>query len=119
MTIERKIHVSPSYDRTARYNAIFWFNACAPTFVLASSYRGIEDALEEAADVLSSVSPGSFVEPDYPPGFEWSEETAHVAEEAEADLTYTESGWLESWEWGLIGEGLSPREIADFAHRRG
>jgi hypothetical protein len=66
----------------------------------------VEDALEIAAEWLATNEPGHFYEPDYEQtkrelffetGSEPSEE--EVAEKAEADMTYTESGWLLSQEW--------------------
>ena len=49
------------------------------------AHRGIEDALEEAASWLADNAPGMF--------------TDVGSEEDEVDMTYTESGWLASWEW--------------------
>lgn len=69
----------------------------------------IEDALETAAEWLAENEPGMFVEPDYQAAKEEiMGETGRgddmisdeeVAEHAEADLTYTEAGWLALWEW--------------------
>jgi hypothetical protein len=68
---------------------------------------GFCDALEEAADTLP---PGVFTDPEYEEvakelGVEWDpsgEDEAHerVCNAAEVDLTYTEAGWIASWEWG-------------------
>lgn len=39
-----------------------------------------------------------------------------IAEFAEADMTYTESGMIASWEWGLVAEDPTKEELLDIAH---
>ena len=99
--------------------------------------RGIDEALEECAGWLSDNAPGwimAFGSEEHQDllkeaceerGLAWPEpegadlEAYHEAyEQAEADLTYTESGFLTSYEWGISGEDLTPKEIADFHHGR-
>jgi 8-oxo-dGTP pyrophosphatase MutT (NUDIX family) len=96
----------------------------------------LEDALETAAGWLADNAPGLIMSPDDPeldvlyreaceelgedpdsgegPGDAW--------EQATADLTYTESGYLTSYEWGIVfDEGASRSDVkawlADLAER--
>lgn len=80
------------------------FGAYGDTHVWVLGDTDLCDALEAAAAVLP---PGMFVEPDYPGaaidlGLDPEAcdlQSEAVCDAAEADLTYTESGWLASWEW--------------------
>lgn len=99
----------------------FQFGAYGCTHVIA--YGILDDALEDAAETLKKVSPGSFVEPEYPEGVEYdpsgeNEEANRAIEEAEADLTYTESGYLASWEWAVV-ELRSLDKIVPYMMREG
>lgn len=68
-----------------------------------------DDALEIAAEWLKQEAPGLFSdEPDYKEAAtelgldletEDDNEQERIREKAETDMTYTESGWLLSWEW--------------------
>ena len=118
----RKVHVN--LDNVWRERPVlFAFGAYGNTYVLA--FGGLETALEDAAATLLEVAPGTFVEPDYDAardeimgetgcGDDMVSEDV-VYERAEADLTYTESGWLPSWGWSIVGEGMSPEEIREWA----
>lgn len=105
---------------------LWWFQFGPYTgtnvFVWAGpAYRGLDDALEEAAGWLADNAPGHLLAPDDPhlkdliketledEGKTWKawqqaiedqEQWAYdVEESAFADLTYTESGYLTSYEW--------------------
>lgn len=79
--------------------------------------RWVEDALETATEHLADIAPGLFSEPDYadaarelglllrfPDGLLDEEpELEAIRSLAETDHTYTESGWLLSWEWWVDG----------------
>jgi hypothetical protein len=78
----------------------------------------LEDGLEIAAGWLKEHAPGHFHEPDYadaakehglawPSGrIDWDDpKVQKVTEQAEADLTYTESGFLASWAVNELHEG--------------
>jgi hypothetical protein len=77
--------------------------------VLAWACHTLDDALEEAADWLRDNAPGVFSEPDYEDAAtelgapeDWREDDEwceRVRDAAETDHTYTEAGWLLSWEW--------------------
>lgn len=71
-----------------------------------------DDALELAAEWLAEHEPGHFIEPDYAAaakelGLAWptdnEQEGEAIQSAAEADLTYTESGWLAQLEWTVDG----------------
>lgn len=83
---------------------VFRFGAYGETEVAVYQRPGcLDDALETAAEWLKDNAPGHFVEPEYPEGLRTSGELTNAEFEAcaecEEDLTYTESGWLASWEW--------------------
>lgn len=87
-----------------------------------------DDALEIAAEKLLEVAPGLFTEPDYKEtcreynvDFEAFKAARNpyddfhaVVDEAEADLTHTESGWLLSHEWTIVGT-MSREKLLAFA----
>jgi hypothetical protein len=114
--------VNPSYRDWTRHNYVLWFGAVGTT-VLRVWANSLDDAIEEAAGWLADHAPGHVMA-------HWGEE--HIAlvrevceeegiafpapgeapdaafyescERAEADLTYTESGYLTSYEWGILAE---------------
>lgn len=68
--------------------------------VWTQSFEGVETALETAVEWAREGMPGIFVEPEYPEGLEY-EDDPEAFQAAEEDLTYTESGWIPSWEWSI------------------
>jgi hypothetical protein len=96
-----------SYSKRTLYR--FQFGAYGTDYVYAWACHTLDDALEAAAEWLEEHKPGHFSEPDYddsarelgaPDDWRTDEEWAgKVAEHAETDHTYTESGYLLSWEW--------------------
>ena len=126
------------WSKQCRYDKawILSFGAYGDLHLLVYA-QGVDEALEECAGWLSDNAPGCLMtygseehqdllkEACEERGLAWPEpegadlEAYHEAyEQAEADLTYTESGFLTAYEWGISGEGLSPKEIADFHHGR-
>jgi hypothetical protein len=125
------VRVSSSRPVTRAW--LFSFGAYGCTHVVA--FGSLEDALEDAAATLLEVAPGSFVEPNYQDaisdmidageleGVEHGtdindlddDEICAVQESAKADLTYTESGWLASWEWTC--REVTPEEIVAFVKK--
>ena len=101
----------------------FQFGAYGCTHLAVIDHH-LEDALEIAAEWLHEHAPGVFVEPEYPEGVaDMSDEQRDAAQQsAEVDLTYTESGWLASWEWHVheADEQLAARVRSKAAqwHRR-
>lgn len=98
---ERLPIVNPGDAGSRRPLFLLWFGAYGSTrvYVWADHF---EEALEVAADWLAENAPGVFVDPEYPSGTAEAAAAGDysLAEEAEVDLTYTESGWIPSWEWG-------------------
>ena len=99
-----------------------WHDEDAPLFrftfgaygsVQVYAFGRLEAALEDAAVYLAEHAPGMFEKPDYVDAqceaghaFAGCErdhgdcpDCERVQERAEMDLTYTESGYLASWEW--------------------
>jgi len=104
---------------------LFHFGAYATAHVLA--YGRLEDALEDAAAWLKEHAPGHLTEPDYndptmllEPEIEGELDADKrqelIREHAEADLTYTESGWLVSYEWTYT-ELHSPDDLLALVRR--
>lgn len=113
---------NPWYYRARPHRFVLWFGQCAPTFVMVWG-RSLEDALETAAAYLAEHAPGHIMTEDseelaelrreaceeaglaWPPTCDHAdmeEEGYYTAfEQAEADLTRTESGFLTSYEWGI------------------
>lgn len=113
--------VSYTVDSSSNTNAIYRFAfACERRVTVLGAF--LEDALEAAAAELPS---GAFVDID-----ELLKEAREEAREDECDeyaevdedailedLTYTESGYLYSWEWGVDDSSLDAEidALADFA----
>ncbi len=114
-------------DRDSRSNVFtFHFGAYGDTHVSVWAQADhLEDALEMAAEHLAKVAPGMFTEPDYNDaakqvgvdlsqytgglcGIEDEELVERITQVAEADLTYTESGYLASWEWTVSEDDDAP-----------
>lgn len=76
--------------------------------------RSLEAALEEAGETLAEHFPGLIMKPDDPELQELYDEAREelgedadedeVMQQAEADLTYTESGYITSYEWGIASD---------------
>lgn len=110
------MNVVNSYEpRASLYQ--FQFGAYGDTLVYAWG-RGVEDALEAAAEWLQEESPDSFTDPEYDEAAtelgapdDWNTEGSQWAEQvrvaAEADLTYTEAGFIHSAEW-YVSEVTDP-----------
>lgn len=114
----RKVNMAG--DRFWAHKGAFVFHfGTYGTHVLA--YGRLEDALEDAAAWLAKNAPGHLTEPDYKQAMEELAEEfedgnvdeERVTQHAEADLTYTESGWLLSYEW-RVTELHSPEELLAF-----
>ena len=124
----KRIHVANPYDReftTGSY--LLWFGACAPTLVLA--YGSLEDAIELAGEVLVDNGLLGLIMP------HGSEELTELAAEARAelgpvadesevyeaatvDLTYTESGYIPSHEWGIYIDNPSKADLIECRRNR-
>jgi hypothetical protein len=99
-----------AFNRDTMPLYLFSFGAYGSVNVFAWGCHSLDDALEAAAEWCAKHAPGVFTDPDYddaandieapedwrddPEG--WGEK---VRERAETDMTYTESGWILSYEW--------------------
>lgn len=92
---------------------LFSFGACAPTRILYfSNSDDVSDGLEACAAYCAEKGfVGYFSPPDYPLSEDGSctvcgstqdGEMCEHFQDAEVDHTYTESGWILSWEWMVI-----------------
>lgn len=128
-----------SVDHECTHFVVFSFGAYGYTYVAVpyapSGFHpgvDIQDALEAAAGWLADHAPGMFTDVDMDAardemladGELTAEEHADrdsdevdckVHEHATADLTHTESGWLHSWEWTIVGEAMTRAELLAFA----
>lgn len=130
METEAEIPVATGRDYPESGRALFLFSFGAygwtKVYAFADCGRGIESALENAAGWLADNAPDVFSEPDYadaardlgaPEDWNTAEDCLDsgwpdkVRDAAETDHTYTESGWLLSWEWGCH-EVTDPTEAA-------
>lgn len=104
----------------------FSFGVYGGNVCYAWGEKSLDDALEAAAEWLKETSPGIFSEPDYADAAadigapaDWQEDeewSVKVQERAETDHTYTESGYLLSWEW-TVNEVTDADEYADVKAR--
>ncbi len=87
----KKIIVADINNRSWTRNAfVLSFGAYGDTHVLVYE-NSLDDALESAAEALRDNGlVGIFHDVE--------------SEEDETDMTYTEAGWLASWEWNVSGE---------------
>lgn len=129
--------VNPVERSWTRNRYVLWFGACGPTRLMVWA-NGLEDALEEAAEWLAENAPGLIMTHD-------SEELRSLVREAceergisyddmpwrgdddaqeawndacdaaTVDHTYTESGWIPSWEWGICLEDPTRAELLEYA----
>jgi hypothetical protein len=98
---------------------LFQVGACGPVYVAVWTRTTLEDALEELGGFLVDKGYDGLITP------HGSEEAKamydeareelgpdatdeEVMEHAEADMTYTESGWIRSWEWYV--DEVDPRD---------
>jgi hypothetical protein len=97
--------INPNDYDWARELFLFSFGAYGDDLMLVFA-NGVEKALEIAASDLLAHSPGSFVDQEemkqlYDEALEESSSEEETQEKATVDLTYTESGYIPSWEWGV------------------
>ena len=109
--------VGTRYGSDGSYSRwVLWFGSCGPTYVLVYA-PSLEDALEEAAQHLADKGwVGHFVKPEMEDGSTHDCPDAKEGFPCTCDLTYTESGYLASWEWGIALEGATPADLVSFYH---
>ncbi len=138
-SFERCVELVNQDDRSwTRHRYVLWFGACAPTRLMVWA-NSLDDALEEAAEHLAEHAPGLVMKEwgdehktlvaeacaergiTFPVGFEKMEDDDtslvskwEITDQAEADLTRTESGFLTSYEWGIDLEDPTRAELEEF-----
>ncbi len=121
--MNRPIHhvPNPGDRRWCRHSYILWFGAYGSTRVLVYA-NGLDEALEIAADCLVSEGLLGLVTPHetFYAECEHDEDCNHESGECsgEIDHTYTEAGWIPSWEWGICAEDLDPKALSAYVHGR-
>ncbi len=136
----RKVHFNLDHVDIADWRPVgpvAWLFSFGVEATHVVAFGSLEDALEDAAATLKDVAPGRFVEPDYQNAISDmidageledvehgtdindldDDEIEAVQASAEADLTYTESGWLVSHEWTC--REVTPDEIVAFVKNEG
>jgi hypothetical protein len=116
-----KIHVANPYDRNfTKESFLLWFGACAPTLVLV--YGSLDESIELAGEVLAGNELFGLITPHGSDELaelvaEARDELGPVADESEVyeaatvDLTYTESGYIPSHEWGICIENPTKEQL--------
>ena len=122
--------VNPSDREWSIHNFVLWFGSCGTTYLRVWS-SGIEGALEAAAEWLTENDPGHLtkhnseelqellaeeykdrgINPDDPIS---EEEFQSIFDAATVDLTYTEAGWITSYEWGICLEDPTRQQFLEF-----
>jgi hypothetical protein len=103
-----------SHGRVERY--VLWFGAYGQQYVLCYSHS-LEDALEQAAEALYGAGMlGYFAEPEMEDGSTHDCPDAAEGFPCTCDLTYTESGYIPGWEWGIALEAPTREQLIVF-HR--
>ena len=130
--------VNPIEADWTKHRYVLCFGAMG-TLNLSVWANSLDDALEEAAEYLAEHAKGHITAHDsqelidllkeaceeaghtYPEGFDAleDEEKYAIQDSATADLTYTESGYLTSYEWGIALEDPSRAELDEFLYPPG
>lgn len=127
--------INPNDRNWTRHRYVLWFGACGPTHLMAYA-NSLDDALEECGEWLAKHAPGLIMAAwgeehsalvkeaceeaglTYPPPSDVCADMDHhyqdAQQSAESDLTYTESGYLTSHEWGITLEDPTRSEIKAF-----
>lgn len=127
--------LNPDMKQWHKHAYVLWFGSVGMTYLHVYA-DGLEDALEECAEWLAEHAPGHIMKAyseehidlikdacgdagiEYDPalfaGSSLDSELERVLQDAEADLTYTESGYLTSYEWGISLEDPDAATLYDF-----
>jgi hypothetical protein len=130
--------VNPTDRNYTRHRFVLHFGAYGWTRLMVCA-DSLDDAIEIAAEHLAAYAPGHVMKMwgdehkglikdvceekgiAFPDGFEALEDEVKnaICDEAEADLTRTESGFLTSYEWGVSLEDPTRAELDDFLYPAG
>lgn len=105
------ILINPMEKRYFKQSFVLWFGAYGTTYLRVYA-DSLEDALEWCGEWLKLYEPGVFTDE---PTFD---EDGNAIDNSDADLTYTESGWIASWEWGISLDNPSVNELYQFMCER-
>lgn len=132
----RSVYLANPTDRHyTSHRFVLWFGAYGTTNVMVWA-DSLDDAIEVAAEFLADHAPGHITPNwgeehkalvaevcsekgiEFPAGFDALEDEARYAicEQAEADLTLTESGFLTSHEWGIQLEDPTRADLDQFLY---
>lgn len=137
----RKVYlVNPENRDFADQRFVLWFGAHCASYLMVWS-DSLESAIEDAAEYLAEHMPGHIMTHDsdeyldllkeaceglgleYPiPEWAarvWDTPYERAVEEAESDLTPTESGFLTSYEWGIASENPTRADLESLCYPSG
>lgn len=104
----------PGYSSRSCHLYVLWFGRMGTTYLMVWAYS-LQDALEEGAQWCADHAPGLLSEEQYKEAFKEAIEDGKSEEEAwdeaEVDMTYTESGHIGSDEWGIEAEDPSREDL--------
>lgn len=109
------------YNRDKPY--ILWFGACGPSKLLVYA-RHLQDALDECVDYIAEHLPGllcnEMVEEAYNEAKSRGLSDDQAYDESLCDITTGGNcgDHILSWEWGIVAEDPTPKQIADIHHER-
>jgi hypothetical protein len=111
----RSILVANPFEKDfTRKRWVLYFGAVGTQYVLVFG-GSLENALEEAAAALVDANmPGYFIEPEVEDGSTHDCPDGAEGYPCTCDLTYTESGYLPSWEWGIALEDPTREQLIAF-----
>lgn len=121
------LYVVNSEDRQwTRHRYVLWFGACAPVHLMVWG-NSLESALEVCGAWLAEHTPGLIITHDSKELRDLVDESARelgidaeipcdyrAQDHATADLTYTEAGYIASWEWGIDFEDPTRDQLKTF-----
>lgn len=135
----RSVVLVNTWDQSwTRHRYVLSFGAYGSTNLMVWA-NDLDSAIEESAEYLAKHAPGHVMREwsdehkdlvkevceergvQWPEGFEAleDEQKGEICEQAEADLTHTESGFLTSYEWGISLEDPSRAELDAFLYPPG
>ena len=119
---DREYGIANPFEAERATNALaFSFGAYGDERVIVWD-KSVERGLEEAAEWLDENAPGTFTSDAelaevYEEGLEEGMSEEEAQEYAETDMTYTEAGWIPSYEWGVSDLDLNS-PLAKTAHKK-
>jgi hypothetical protein len=135
MSFARKVYLNnPTERKWYKHSYVLWFGESGATYIHCYA-NSLEDALEECGAWLADHAPGHIMpfgsdehtellkEACQDAGVEFNPDKFYgvidsdadeILQSAEADLTYTESGFITSYEWGVSMEDPTTESLYSF-----